>query len=151
MKTTIIGAVVTLAAASLTTSLAVQAEDNYFEPYNYFENNGYEDELQHCLDILRPNLGLTGSSNEKVSYEITEINFRSPWYRFEIVATVSDRAGQPSLEGFRVACKSNRRIESARLLERKNDATDYRALVVRNTSELVELQTDTAVAVKVNT
>ena len=84
----------------------------------YFEQRGYQDELLLCADLLRP--VLAAGQGDRVSYVVDEIELRGPWYRFEIAATVVSAAGETVLEDYRVGCKSNRWIESARLLARHN-------------------------------
>jgi len=86
--------------------------------YNYFEENGYEDELELCLQKIRPMIN--AGADDAVYYEVEEIDLRGPWYRFEISATKVDRTGQRSIDGYNVGCKSNRWVESVKLLERYN-------------------------------
>ena len=86
------------------------------EAYSYFEENGYEEELALCVDLLRPSLA--ASAGEKVEYVVQDIDLQGPWYRFEIAATVTDVEGQIRIDGYRVGCKSNRWIESAQLDDR---------------------------------
>jgi hypothetical protein len=88
------------------------ATDSYFEQY------GYEDEINRCISLLRPSLG--AASNDRVTYEIQEIDLRGPWYRFEISASVVDVTGQMKLDAFKVGCKANRWVETAQLMERPN-------------------------------
>jgi len=85
-------------------------EDNYHALY------GYEDELENCVDILRPSLA--GENTDRVSYVVEEIYLHGPWY------------------GFRVACKSNRWIEKARLMERPNPNYADQVLLVHDTDEI---------------
>ena len=110
----------------------VQAE---YRPYNYLETHGFDMELQHCVDLLRPTLGAV--ENEKVKYVVEDVALRGPWYRFEITATVIGVDGSTRIDGFKVLCKSNRWIQSAKLIERKNDPLVDRNLVVKNSSELL--------------
>jgi hypothetical protein len=117
-----------------------QAEYDYED--NYHALYGYEDELQVCVDLLRPSMGI--EQVDRVTYQVEEIDLHGPWYKFEIVASTYLSSGQPVTDGFRVACKSNRWIEQARLIERSNPASVDRALVVHETGELV---LDNAVAV----
>ena len=101
---------------------------------NYHALYGYEDELENCVDILRPSLA--GDNTDRVSYVVEEIHLHGPWYRFEIKATTYDSAGQRQLEGFRVACKSNRWIEKARLMKRPNPKYADQVLLVHDTDEI---------------
>jgi hypothetical protein len=128
LKTLGIGVIL---ASVLITSVA-QAE---YRPYNYLETYGYDMELQHCIELLRPTLGAT--ENEKVKYSVEDIALRGPWYRFEISASVFGADGSTRVDGFKVLCKSNRWIQSAKLIERRNDPAADRNLVVKNSSELV--------------
>jgi hypothetical protein len=112
-----------------------QADQTEYRPYNYLETYGYDMELQHCVELLRPTLGAT--VNEKVKYAVEDIVLRGPWYRFEISASVFGADGSTRVDGFKVLCKSNRWIQSAHLFERKNDPSVSRNLVVKNSSQLV--------------
>ena len=122
-----------VASISLLTVSAANAE------YNYFETHGYQDELKTCIDVLRSNLDLR--DDDVVSYEVEKIDLRGPWYRFDIVTTVTDGAGQERLGEFEIGCKSNRWIVSARLIERVNNPSSYQPITVHNTHELA-VQTD---------
>jgi hypothetical protein len=114
--------------------LGVFAAGSASAEYDYHQSYGYEEQLAQCLDILRPNLQL--QKGEQVSYVVEEIERHGPWYEFAIVTTVTDTAGRKRLDGFEVACRSNRWINSAKLLERANDTVSYPPLVVMDTSEL---------------
>jgi hypothetical protein len=114
--------------------VATTAQADY-RPYNYLETYGFDMELQHCVELLRPSLGAV--ENEKVKYVVEDITLRGPWYRFEITATVIGVDGSTRVDGFKVLCKSNRWIQSAKLIERRNDPAVNRNLVVKNSSELV--------------
>jgi len=124
-------AVLVALASVFVTDIAV-AE---YRPYKYFEHHGYDSELQHCVELLRPTLN--APADGKIQYLLQEVKLRGPWYRFEIQASVFDSDGAVSLDGFKVLCKSNRWIESARLIERRNKPAVKRQLVVTTSSELV--------------
>ena len=121
--------------AGIFIATTAQADQPEYRPYNYLETYGYDMELQHCVELLRPTLGAT--ENEKVKYVVGDIALRGPWYRFEISASVFGADGSTRVDGFKVLCKSNRWIQSAQLIERKNDPSVSRNLVVKNSSELV--------------
>ena len=106
-----------------------------YRPYNYLEAYGYDMELQHCVELLRPTLG--AAKDEQVKYVVEDITLRGPWYRFEISASVFGADGSTRVDGFKVLCKSNRWIQSAKLIERRNDPAVNRNLVVKNSIELV--------------
>jgi len=118
--------------AGILVATTAQAE---YRPYNYLETYGFDMELQHCVELLRPSLGAV--ENEKVKYVVEDVTLRGPWYRFEIAATVIGVDGSTRVDGFKVLCKSNRWIQSAKLIERKNDSLADRNLVVKNSSELL--------------
>ena len=103
---------VLLAVVLVMLSGVAQASDDYFEQY------GYEEEMNRCIDLLRPSLRATAS--DRVIYDVQEIDLRGAWYRFEISATVVDAAGMSKIDNYRVGCQSNRWVEVARLLERPN-------------------------------
>ena len=100
------------AAVSLFTAGTASAENSYLEQY------GYEEEMNRCIDLLRPALQLAELG--KVTYDVQEIDLRGPWYQFEISVTVEDESGTKLLDGYKVGCKSNRWIESAQLKYRRN-------------------------------
>jgi hypothetical protein len=106
-----------------------------YRPYKYLEHNGFDTELQHCIELLRPTLNAPAES--KVEYLVEDVRLRGPWYRFELTASVVESNGTVSLDGFKVLCKSNRWVDSARLIERRNDTATNRRLVVKNSSELI--------------
>ena len=85
---------------------------------DYFERNGYEDEMNRCIDLIQPSMQAVKSG--KVIYDVQEIDLRGPWYQFEISVTVEDEAGARRIDGYKVGCKSNRWIETAELKERRN-------------------------------
>ncbi len=86
--------------------------------YNYFTQHGYEDEINRCIDLLRPALG--AQAGDKVVYDIQEIQLRGPWYQFEISTTIIDPKGNISVDDYMVGCKANRWIDSVQLAERRN-------------------------------
>jgi hypothetical protein len=126
---------ISIVLASIFAATTVQAE---YRPYNYLEQYGYTEELQHCVDLLRPTLN-TGSE-ERASFVVEDIVLRGPWYRFKISASVFSADGVTRVDSFKVSCKSNRWIESARLFDMKNNPSVKRALVVRNSNELVSFK-----------
>jgi len=98
--------------------------------YNYHESYGFEDEIKQCVEIIRPVLGI--NSTEKVVYDVQEIDLQGPWYRFEITAVIVDEAGIVQLDGFNFGCKSNRWIESASLLDRRNSLETDQIVMARS-------------------
>lgn len=86
--------------------------------YNYFEQYGYEPQLQRCVDLLRP--AVTGSPGDQVRFEVEEIKLRGPWFRFEISTTVRDQTGRVRLNDYKVGCKANRWVAKTRLIRRPN-------------------------------
>ena len=109
------------AVTGLVAALVVSTSASAYEPYEYFERHGYEDELQRCVESLRPVLDV--SDGDQVSYIVDEIDLRGPWYRFEIAATLVNKDGDTELDNFRIGCKSNRWIAEVRLIERDNIQT----------------------------
>jgi hypothetical protein len=84
----------------------------------FFDQNGYQDEMHRCIDLLRP--ALQSVETGKVIYDVQDIELRGPWYQFEISVTVEDAAGNKRLDGYKVGCQSNRWVEIARLEDRRN-------------------------------
>jgi hypothetical protein len=123
---------IAVALASIFAATTAQAD---YRPYNYLETYGYDMELQHCVELLRPTLG--AEQNEQVKYVVQDVALHGPWYRFEIKASVIGVDGDARIDGFKVLCKSNRWLESARLIERRNDPSVSRELVVRDSRELI--------------
>jgi lysyl-tRNA synthetase class II len=131
IKTMSLLALATFTGLSL--SSVAQAEYDYED--NYHALYGYEDELQQCVELLRPSVETEQA--DRITYQVQEIDLHGPWYKFEIAATTYLADGQKIVDGFRVACKSNRWIEQARLIERRNSPAVDRVLVVRETGELL--------------
>lgn len=105
--------------AMYTAILGVLVTGQAYAAYGYFTRQDYEDEVNRCIDLLRP--ALSAKDGDRVIYDIQEIELRGPWYQFEISATVIDAGGVTTVDGFRVGCKANRWVESAKLAEREND------------------------------
>ena len=123
---------IAVALASIFAATTAQAD---YRPYNYLETHGYDMELQHCVELLRPTLG--AEQNEQVKYIVQDVTLHGPWYRFEIKASVIGVEGDARIDGFKVLRKSNRWLQSARLIERKNDPSVSRELVVKDSGQLV--------------
>ncbi|MEJ2138335.1 MAG: hypothetical protein P8Y61_02600 [Gammaproteobacteria bacterium] len=98
--------------------LGVLVTGQAYAAYGYFTRDDYEDEVNRCIDLLRP--ALSAKDGDRVIYEIQEIELRGPWYQFEISATVVDAGGVTTVDGFRVGCKANRWVERAELAARDN-------------------------------
>ena len=131
-NTKTIGLICLAALTGLGYSSLTYAEWDYED--NYHALYGYEDELENCVDILRPSLA--GVDTDRVTYVVEKIYLHGPWYRFEIEASTYDSTGQRQLHNFRVACKSNRWIEKARLMERPNPNYADQVLLVHDTHEI---------------
>ena len=86
--------------------------------YDYFELYGYEDELARCVELIRP--VLQAKDGEKVTYDVQEIDLRGPWYNFEISTTLVDTQGNKQVDAYKIGCRSNRWVESVKLVERRN-------------------------------
>ena len=104
--------------AIYTAILGVLVTGQAYAAYGYFTRDDYQDEVNRCIDLLRP--ALSAQDGDKVIYDIQEIELRGPWYQFEISASVVDADGTTRVDGFKVGCKANRWIEKAQLAERKN-------------------------------
>lgn len=98
-------------------SAAVSAQAQY--PLSHDQRTAYENDLQQCIDLLRPALNM--SIGDQVTYLITEVDSHGNWYRFEISATKVNQSGQVEIDGYNVGCKSNHRVAETRLLERDNE------------------------------
>ncbi len=85
---------------------------------SYFERNGYEEEMNRCIDLLQP--AMQSINSGKIIYDVQQIDLRGPWYQFEISVSVEDEAGIKSLDSYKIGCKANRWIESAELNVRRN-------------------------------
>jgi hypothetical protein len=83
------------------------------------QRNAYENDLQQCIDMLRPALNM--STGDQVTYLITEVDSHGNWYRFEISATKVNQSGQVEIDGYNVGCKSNHRVAASRLMQRENE------------------------------
>lgn len=138
MKISVSKILLGLTALCLTTGNIAYAE---YRAYSYYELHGYNKELQHCVDLLRPNLFI--QNQERASFVVDEISLRGPWYEFSISASVTSADGSERLNGFRVSCKSNRWIQSARLIESRSNPSASPTLFVKNSGDLV---THTALA-----
>ena len=66
----------------------------------------YQDELQRCVDQLRPELNLR--EGDRVMHFLDDTSRRGQWYRFELETTVTDEAGTVVVEGLKVNCRANR-------------------------------------------
>lgn len=128
------GTAILVAFAGVLAADFAGAADMEFEPYDYHELYGYEDEVESCVDILRPNID--AAFDERVEYIVEDIDLRGPWYKFELSAYVYAADGEKTLDGFNVACKSNRWITSARLIDRPNAESAERELLVSDTEQL---------------
>ena len=98
--------------------LAWFGQINAAAAYDYLEMYGYEDELARCIDLIRP--ALQAREGEKVTYDVQKIDLRGPWYNFAIGMTLVDRQGNKQIDNYKVGCKANRWVASARLVERRN-------------------------------
>ena len=107
----------TAATVSFFTTGVASAASSYLEQY------GYEEEMNRCIDLLRPVMRISASQTAgaaKIIYDVQDVDLRGPWYRFEISVSVEDEAGAKLLDGYKVGCRSNRWIESAQLKDRRN-------------------------------
>lgn len=86
--------------------------------YDYFEQYGYDEELRRCFELLKPELDVRAT--DTVAWEVAEIDRQGPWYRFEILTTVTDFEGDTVVDGYRAGCMANRWISATRLIERDN-------------------------------
>ena len=129
------GLAVTIAIASVFAAANAHAELTGSETDEYFELSQFDAEVRKCVELLRPTIGVT--FEEHAVYEVTDVAQRGNWYNFTISTSVFASDGSLRLKGFNVGCKSNARLEIARLSERKNDLLVDRKLVVKNTKDLL--------------